>query len=785
MLKKKSIVYIAVILIFVSAIMFITRDKLKKEPFTFEQATQGDMATITSYADLGDVHKALNVIYSSFSEEEMTEEELEKALLAVRSELEGAGKYYLRRTHIGVTDEEGITLGAHPNRNQIGGGSDYTDAITKGDYTVTTAKELIEAANKAISGDVIYIQEDTIIDLTGYMFDSNFVLTLNDGVTLAGDRNSSVIKSDAALWQPMIKAGNSVRITGIVLKGPDGTTRNREEDTLTTGIFTEENKLTVDNCEISGFSGNAIEIAGGTNHKVTHNFIHHNRTPLSKGIFVHNEANADIQYNLFNFNTYSIFAEDIGNVQISNNVELGTIYDTSISIKGDFNLVNIFSNTFLIDNETKEEVLINAPDGIVEFDNHIDRSNDENLFNTYVGSFTKDMLLTNVTGRLFYGDTTKVLKAINKVNARNKESALENLEEAINEIEQYTNYYRYKKDGFSFEIDGVVYGAEPDDNPIGGGFGYNDIFTDGDYVVENYEQFIDALKKAKIGEVIFIKGETVIDITLHGETIVIPDGVTLAGERGNNSSYGATIQCDSYSFNPLFKPGKNVRITGLNFKGQDPERRNDWYDACLRGEDQLGRSTFYKFITTDAIIGNEDNLEVDNCEFAGFSHAAIYITGGTGHKFHHNFIHHNQRLGLGYGVCMNRGVADINHNLMNYNRHDIAGTGAPGTSYTAHNNIQMGEATSHNFDMHGGADRNDGTDIAGDFVIMYNNTFLGNQNPYLLRGTPTEKQEFYHNALFMPFNHYRNLYGTGEEQRSKIFTFDNLFNIRREPTVVE
>ena len=45
-------------------------------------------------------------------------------------------------------------------------------------------------------------------------------------------------------------------------------------------------------------------------------------------------------------------------------------------------------------------------------------------------------------------------------------------------------------------------------------------------------------------------------------------------------------------------------------------------------------------------------LEVDNCEMAGFSLAAISLSASSGHAVHHNYLHHTQRQGLGYGVVL-------------------------------------------------------------------------------------------------------------------------------------
>ncbi len=134
---------------------------------------------------------------------------------------------------------------------------------------------------------------------------------------------------------------------------------------------------------------------------------------------------------------------------------------------------------------------------------------------------------------------------------------------------------------------------------------------------------------------------------------------------------------------------------------------------------------------------------------SGWSHAAVYLTEGIKHHIHHNYIHHNQREGLGYGVCLGYGEdisALIEYNLFGYNRHSIAGTGVPGNSYEARHNIELGNSLNHNFDMHGGKDRKDGTDIAGERILIHHNTFMNpNVRPIVIRGIPMDKAEIYNN----------------------------------------
>ncbi len=63
----------------------------------------------------------------------------------------------------------------------------------------------------------------------------------------------------------------------------------------------------------------------------------------------------------------------------------------------------------------------------------------------------------------------------------------------------------------------------------------------------------------------------------------------------------------------------------------------------------------------------------------------------------------------------------------------------------ARHNVELGVSLSHCFDMHGGRDRKDGTDIAGTSIEIYHNTFRAPQTPVVIRGVPQEKCDVHHN----------------------------------------
>lgn len=292
------------------------------------------------------------------------------------------------------------------------------------------------------------------------------------------------------------------------------------------------------------------------------------------------------------------------------------------------------------------------------------------------------------------------------------------------------------------ELNGKTYGAQPDElGPIGGGEGYKHILTKGDHTARNLEELIQALSKAKEGEVVFIPGETEIDCTtlVYIEKLVleVPGGVTLAGERGRNGSAGALIFSDALVTRPLIRAlGPTVRITGLRIRGPNGKRYLDHHRRSFA--EGRGHEYYYKFPTSTGIITEHASLEVDNCDISAFAFAGVQLVRKDGHHIHHNFIHHCQYQGLGYGITHGIASSLIERNLFDFNRHSIAGGGRPGCGYEARHNVELGTSLSHCFDMHGGRDRKDGTDIAGTSISIHHNTFRAPERPIAIRGVPEE-----------------------------------------------
>jgi len=304
---------------------------------------------------------------------------------------------------------------------------------------------------------------------------------------------------------------------------------------------------------------------------------------------------------------------------------------------------------------------------------------------------------------------------------------------------------------------GEQFGASPDAlGPIGGGAGYKGIIEKADFRVSTIDELLKALKEAKPGQVVYVDDKSELDfsvrVVVEKLIVEIPGGVTLAGGRGRDGSQGALLCSDVLTTSPLIRvAGPKVHITGLRIQGPDPKVREAelarLYDKKLFEE--AGNSFYYRFPTCQGIAAAYPNLEIDNCELSGWSHSAVYLQeGARGTRIHHNSIHHCQRRGLGYGVCLDVADAVIESNVFDYYRHAIAATGRPGTRYEACNNLVLGHAVSHAFDMHGGSDRKDGTEIAGDWIRIHHNTFkVADQADIVIRGQPIQGGEVHHNVF--------------------------------------
>lgn len=271
--------------------------------------------------------------------------------------------------------------------------------------------------------------------------------------------------------------------------------------------------------------------------------------------------------------------------------------------------------------------------------------------------------------------------------------------------------------------------------------------------VNNASALIEDIRAAKPNTVIYLEDNGDFDLSAYSN-IVVPGGVTLMGGRGINKNEGALIHTNTIETLPLFKTGGNgVKFIGLRIQGPDtnvinPALKQKYLPAnfkiskifSLKGVDKSNwKNLVYGVGNSRGIEVHHSDITIENCEIYGWSHAGISVMGGNA-LIQYNYIHNNQRYGLGYGIDNDQGFADIKANIFKDNRHGIAGTGSPGTSYTASfnifllNNISQG----HQIDMHGGKDRHENNNIAGDNIrIVHNMIFCSSAFPaILIRGNP-------------------------------------------------
>ncbi|NLN19489.1 MAG: hypothetical protein GX162_09480 [Firmicutes bacterium] len=305
-----------------------------------------------------------------------------------------------------------------------------------------------------------------------------------------------------------------------------------------------------------------------------------------------------------------------------------------------------------------------------------------------------------------------------------------------------------------------LYGAEvnPTNDPIGGGEGYSRPVLGGDYEVDTKEALLDALRRARPGETVYVLPHAEID--LSGETdILIPPGVTLAGNRGVEGAAGPLLFSDYSETNyTLFQVGAGARVTGLRIRGPEGGTQEDEFDLPENNlpRSQVPRGYVFALPTSQGLSTAGPGVEFDNNEIFNWTWSGINVRHADVH-IHHNYLHHVQRRALGYPVVVSGGSALIEANFFDYYRHAIASTGRPGSAYEARYNIVGPNATEFAFDMHGGRDfcQNDPacTEIekfmGGERVYIHHNTFMNTDYRAIgIRGVPLQGGSIHRNWFF-------------------------------------
>lgn len=383
----------------------------------------------------------------------------------------------------------------------------------------------------------------------------------------------------------------------------------------------------------------------------------------------------------------------------------------------------------------------------------------------------------SVTSRSFFPNNNALFEKLNLIrygieNGKlNDKTLASELESAIRELEQLGFYYDYINKTSITGEDGTVYGAAGNEQgPIGGGEGYKDVFTTGDFIVTDDNTFYAAVKEAKAGDVIFIQSGAVIDISDMAITdypnCQIKQGVTIASDRGHRGSGGGVLKY-SLHLSTMFKTHHNVRITGLVLQGSDA--------TTHEGEE--------KYSTTIGFVAQGDNLVIDNCEISGFNGSGISTNIGSIH-IHHCYIHHIKGEGNGHGVLVTKANVKLEYNLFSNCRNAITMSGATAGSFEAYNNVEVGNSLGAMFYIKSSSVNSpkvNGMKQSGSSVIIKNNTVLGSTLPIKLEGMP-ESYTVENNLFSLDESQYdANLFYGPEACRESIkanSTFrNNAFNI--------
>ncbi|MEA2170464.1 MAG: hypothetical protein QOF76_3764 [Solirubrobacteraceae bacterium] len=237
--------------------------------------------------------------------------------------------------------------------------------------------------------------------------------------------------------------------------------------------------------------------------------------------------------------------------------------------------------------------------------------------------------------------------------------------------------------------------------------------------------------------------------------LAIPDGVTLMGGR-SPTQFGGVLGLSQrpadHAKKAALRLGANTRITGLRLRGYNLTDRHDRKDK-----------------TRAIIVDGSPGVTIDGNEISGWPHSGVYVVNTTdlltAPHVTGNFIHNNVECNEGQGVQFSTGgFARIDHNLFNYNRHDVGSLGVA-DGYLAEFNFSLesgpkcdaGDTFQHynqHYDMHGTGSGGYGG-RAGNSIVIRNNTIRGAQVYYQLnrraafwlRGTPDTSALFTANAI--------------------------------------
>ncbi len=232
--------------------------------------------------------------------------------------------------------------------------------------------------------------------------------------------------------------------------------------------------------------------------------------------------------------------------------------------------------------------------------------------------------------------------------------------------------------------------------------------------VKNQTQLISAINYVNS------KGGTIyIDGTFNVTTAmpkITRDNVTILSKKGNRIYDKISSGANKKKATELFRVEangfimKNVTILGVGHL--NPSNPSSW---------QGKRS---------AVVVTKNNARFERVNIKYFTHAAIRLENGWGHKVLKSILTNQNRSDLGYGVLLRNKARNvlIKQNRFDRNTHSVATTGGRFQSYRAEGNYTSNSKKWH-FDVHMGSDG-----YGGKKVEIINNVSKGAGSLLLVRG---------------------------------------------------
>lgn len=246
--------------------------------------------------------------------------------------------------------------------------------------------------------------------------------------------------------------------------------------------------------------------------------------------------------------------------------------------------------------------------------------------------------------------------------------------------------------------------------------------------VTNYADLLTAISAGY--RYIKIPAGVTIELPNQSGALSLGIGQTLFGERGQVDNPGKLVvlplETDSDDKYPLITLASHSRVTGLIIEGPVQVSNSDKQTIGMQAESY----------STDVMV--------DNNEIYGWPWAGVSLKQSHRAFVNNNYIHHNIKSELGYGVVVQNGdtSATIQCNIFAANRHAIAGSGKLGEGYLARYNLVMqdgGHGAYHQFDMHKGSEG-----YGGSYVHVVHNWFnygdygTSNRSSVGIRGVPQQ-----------------------------------------------